>query len=207
MCECCQSDYSASSAFFDSIAEKWDSWEDLESLQKKFANALAGFGVRSDEHILDVGCGTGNLTGALLLKLSAHGRITAVDISPKMIEKAKSKVTDHRVEWVCCAVESLVGPKDLFDRIICYSVWPHLTDPESAVVVFKRMLKTNGMLHVWHLISRDAVNKIHAEADEAVSNHLLAPASQTAALLEQSGFFIEDMQDDADGYLVTGRKL
>jgi len=45
-------------------------------------------GVNPDETVLDVGCGTGNLTGALLARLSATGRVIAVDISPRMIEVA-----------------------------------------------------------------------------------------------------------------------
>ena len=68
--------------FFDGIAERWDGWDDLAELAQKLAAGLDEFGVRAEETVLDVGCGTGNLTRALLAKLSSAGRVIAVDISP-----------------------------------------------------------------------------------------------------------------------------
>jgi ubiquinone/menaquinone biosynthesis C-methylase UbiE len=85
--------------FFDVIADKWDGWECLTALRQKFVTGLDAMGVNPDETVLDVGCGTGNLTSALLTRLSATGRVIAVDISPRMIEVARHKVCDERVAW------------------------------------------------------------------------------------------------------------
>jgi len=203
MSDCCQH---ASAEYFNSIASKWDSWEDMESLKVQFDNGLKQFGLCPDEHVLDVGCGTGNLTAAILRHLSQAGRITAIDISNGMIEIAQTKLKDLRVRWICDSVEHMDTFESVFDRVICYSVWPHLIDSGMVARLFRVMLKDNGKLHVWHLKSREAINKIHAEASEVISNHLLAPASQTAALLEKSGFIIEETLDDDSGYLVSARK-
>jgi len=204
MCECCQS---SSAAFFDSLALKWDSFHDLKVLGAQLDSGLDKFGVAPDEHVLDVGCGTGNLTSAIIRRLDSMGRVTAVDVSQVMIEKARSKVDDTRITWHCDAVGNLDFPPATFDRIICYSVWPHLTDAKQIGAIFLKWLKPGGKLHIWHTISRNAVNKIHSEASAAVNDHLLAPAEQTASLLEQAGYFIEEKRDDEDGYLVTGRRL
>ena len=203
MCECCQG---SSVDFFDSIASKWDSWEDIDSLNVKFDDALEKFGLKPDEHILDVGCGTGNLTVSILRHLSQDGKISAIDISSNMIEIAQKKVADSRVCWICDAVEHLDGLESVFDRIICYSVWPHLTNSQYAAELFFKLLKPGGKLHIWHLISRDMVNKIHSNASEAVSNHLLVPAEETSSLLESIGFVTEEIQDDETGYLVNAHK-
>ena len=203
MCECCQP---AAAAFFDSIAPKWDSWENLESLNAGLDHGLKKFGLQPDEHVLDVGCGTGNLTAAVLRQLSQSGRIAAIDISSGMIAIAQAKVNDSRVQWKCDAVEHLAVSDGPFDRIICYSVWPHLADPQKAGRLFLSLLRSGGKLHVWHLISREAVNKIHVQASDAVRNHLLAPAEETASLLEHMGYSIEETQDDTAGYLVTASK-
>ena len=192
--------------YFNSIAAKWDSWEDLISLQALFDAGLERFGLRPDEHLLDVGCGTGNLTAAILRHLSHAGRITAVDISERMIEIARVKVPDQRVRWICGPIEQMDAFDGVFDRAICYSVWPHLTNHAMAANLIRSMLKPGGSLHVWHLKSRETINKIHAAASGAVSNHMLAPASRTAALLGQAGFIVEETMDDDSGYLVSARK-
>jgi len=192
--------------YFNSIAGKWDSWEHLESLNQKFDEGLTKFGVHPEEHILDVGCGTGNSTAAILKKLSQAGRITAVDYSEGMIEIAKTKVIDSRVRWVCYSIENLNGNEDTFDRIICYSVWPHIANHSTVAQLFHSNLKEGSKLHIWHLKSRKAINKIHSEASEVLREHLLAPASETAALLEKYGFVVEETLDDESGYLVTARK-
>jgi demethylmenaquinone methyltransferase/2-methoxy-6-polyprenyl-1,4-benzoquinol methylase len=204
MCDCWQP---TSVEYFNSIAPKWDSWEDLESLKVQFDKGLKKFGVKPDEHILDVGCGTGNLTAAILCQLSQAGRITAVDISNRMIEIAQTKVKDSRIRWICDSVEHMVTFESVFDRVICYSVWPHLMNSGMVARLFQSMLKPGCKLHVWHLKSREAINKTHAGASETISNHMLAPVSQTAALLEQSGFIIEETLDDDLGYLVSARKF
>jgi len=203
MCDCSQP---SSAEYFNSIASKWDSWEDLESLKVQFDIGLKRFGLRPDEHVLDVGCGTGNLTTAILRHLSQTGRITAVDISSGMIEIAQTKVKDSRVRWICDSVEHMANFDNVFDRVICYSVWPHLKNSGMVARLLQSMLKPGGKLHVWHLKSREAINNTHGKASEAISNHLLAPVSQTAALLEQSGFIIEETLDDDSGYLISAQK-
>ena len=205
MCDCCEM-ADAHVAFFDTLAETWDSMHDLSVLGARLDEGLKRFGVGSQENVLDVGCGTGNLTAALLRYLSSAGKITAVDISPRMIEIARLKADDPRVRWILGPIEHLDPSRESFDRVICFSVWPHLADPVSAAQLLYRMLVSGGMLHLWHLISREAVNKIHSEASEAVRDHLLAPATQTAVLLEQSGFTVKETQDDDAGYLVTAQK-
>jgi ubiquinone/menaquinone biosynthesis C-methylase UbiE len=205
MCDCCGM-IDAQVAFFDTLAETWDSMHDLGVLGASLDKGLERFDVGSYENVLDVGCGTGNLTAALLRTISAAGKITAVDISPRMIGIARSKIDDPRVRWMLGPIEHLDLSGESLDRIICFSVWPHLTDPVCAARLFHRMLRSGGMLHIWHLISREAVNKIHSEAAETVHDHLLAPATDTAALLEQCGFTIKETQDDDAGYLVSAQK-
>jgi demethylmenaquinone methyltransferase/2-methoxy-6-polyprenyl-1,4-benzoquinol methylase len=193
-------------AFFDGIADKWDGWDDLDALAEKLAAGLAGFGVRPDEHILDVGCGTGNLTLALLKILSQPGRVTAVDISPAMIRTARGKIADSRAQFHVAGAGRLPFEDAVFDRVICFSVWPHLDDHAATVRELRRVLKTGGRLHVWHLIPRSKVNEIHASAGEAVRHDLLAPADDTAALLMDAGLSVAEIVDNQQRYLVTAVK-
>ncbi len=190
-------------SFFDGIAEKWDGWEDLDALARKLATGLEELGVGADETVLDIGCGTGNLTLALLARLSTAGRVVAVDISPRMIETARRKVADERVTWHAGDARSLPLMDASCDRIICYSVWPHFDDRAAIIAEFGRVLRPGGYLHVWHLIARERVNEIHAAADAAVRHDLLPPAQETAQLLAGAGFQITSVVENQERYLVT----
>jgi demethylmenaquinone methyltransferase/2-methoxy-6-polyprenyl-1,4-benzoquinol methylase len=192
--------------FFDGIAEKWDGWEDLDGVAAKLSAGLDELGVGPGESVVDVGCGTGNLTKALLQKVSPGGRIVAVDFSPEMVSQAKAKVSDPQVEWHVTDVTDIPAEDESMDRVICFSVWPHFDDPAAAVRELRRLLGPSGKLHVWHLSSRATINEIHASAGEAVCDDVLGPAEETANLIEGLGFSIEEVVDDDVRYLVTATK-
>ena len=193
-------------AFFNSIAEKWDGWEDLESLAAKLSAALDGLEVQDDETVVDVGCGTGNLTQALLKKLAPEGRVIAVDIASAMIDVAKRKIPDSRATWHVTDAGRLPIPDASCDRIFCYSVWPHVDDPDATIAEFTRVLRPGGLVHVWHLISRERVNAIHAGASAAVRHDVLPPAEEIAALFQDRGYSILACEEDEGHYLVTARR-
>jgi demethylmenaquinone methyltransferase/2-methoxy-6-polyprenyl-1,4-benzoquinol methylase len=190
-------------AFFDGIADKWDSWEDLPALATRLAAGLAQLGLRPDEVVLDVGCGTGNLTQALLAWLSPQGRVVAVDIAPRMIETARRKVPDARVEWHVADARSLPLPDASVDRVFCYSVWPHFDDCAAVAAELRRVLRPGGCLHVWHLAARERINEIHSSSGEAVGHDMLPPADETAALLARVGFSIMKVFEDQERYWIT----
>lgn len=193
-------------AFFNSIAGEWDGWQDLESLDGKLSAALAGWDIRPDETVVDVGCGTGNLTGALLKMLSPEGRVIAVDIASAMIDVAKRKNPDDRVEWHVADAARLPISGRSCDRVVCYSVWPHLDDFEAAAAEFRRILRAGGRVHVLHLASRETINAIHAKASAAVRRDVLPRAEETAALFERFGYSIIENEEDESHYLITARR-
>ena len=194
------------SAYFDSIAAQWDGWEDLPALDRALAVELAGFSISPEEAVLDVGCGTGNLTRAILSRLSASGRVTAVDISPRMIGEARRKIPDPRADWLVADVRRLPVAPASIDRVFCFSVWPHIDDPDEAAEEIGRVLKPGGLLYVWHASPRARINEIHASAgDDAIRGDVLPPACETADLLRRHGFRPTTVIDDEVRYLVVVR--
>jgi demethylmenaquinone methyltransferase/2-methoxy-6-polyprenyl-1,4-benzoquinol methylase len=191
---------------FDAIADKWDGWDDLVLLRRRLVDGLAGFQVGPRETVVDLGCGTGNLTLALLSILDPAGRVRAVDISPKMLDVSSAKVHDDRATFHLASAEGLPFDDASNDRIICFSVWPHLHDPEAAGRELARVLRPGGYVHVWHLASRETINAIHTEVGGPVAGDILVPAAQTATTLAHTGFHVTEVVDDAHRYLVTAEK-
>ena len=196
----------AKTAFFDSIADKWDGWEDLSRVASTLAAGFDELGVGAAERILDVGCGTGNLTRALLHRLSGSGSVIAVDISSRMIEVARRKIVDPRVSWLTADARHLPIGGGECDRVLCCSVWPHFDDRAGVAEELGRVLRPGGALHVWHLIPREEVNEIHAGAGEAVRADVLPPVEETAALLGAARFRVVTATEADGRYLVTAVK-
>ena len=192
-------------AYFDSIAEDWDGWHDRDLEQQQLTAGLVEFGLGRDETVLDVGCGTGNLTRALLAQLDSAGRVLAVDPSAGMLDVARAKIDDGRVRWLQAPVEALPLSDDSVDRVICYSMWPHVADAAVAARELRRVLRPGGKLHVWHLASRARINEIHANAGAAVRSDLLPPAAVVARILERAGFVVVTTVDDDDRFVVSAR--
>jgi demethylmenaquinone methyltransferase/2-methoxy-6-polyprenyl-1,4-benzoquinol methylase len=193
-------------AFFDGISELWDGWDDQAEVARKLSAGLQALGVGAEETVVDVGCGTGNLTRALVGRLSPAGRVHAVDISPRMIERARGKVPDPRVSWHVEDARRLSIADPRANRVLCCSVWPHFDERHEVARELQRILKPGGALHVWHLLPRERINEIHAGAGESVRADVLEPASQTAELLAAVGFSIVTASESEAGYLVTAVK-
>lgn len=194
------------SAFFDRLAREWDGGWDLPALAERLAEGIAGLGVQAEETIVDVGCGTGNLTRALARATGPRGRIVAVDVSAEMLEVAREKVRDARISWHLARADALPMEDGAADRVIFLCVWPHVDRPEATAREAWRVLRRGGSAHVWHLAGRARVNAIHAARGDAVGHDVLAPAAHTAEVFAGCGFELRAVIDADDQYLVTATK-
>ena len=138
--------------FFDTLADRWDElcYHDPEKLN----DILQRTGLRKGLRILDIGCGTGVLE-SYLLPYSPR-QIVGVDLSPAMIEKARSKYATPVVDFRCQDVWDIQG--ESFDYIIAYSVFPHFQEPEKLVSHLAGILPAGGELVICHSESRDKIN-------------------------------------------------
>ena len=77
--------------FFDNLAEVWDI--DMVKNQSKIDDILDKAEVTEGKYVLDVACGTGVLIPDYIKRKVS--KCVAIDISDKMIEKAKGKSTKY----------------------------------------------------------------------------------------------------------------
>jgi ubiquinone/menaquinone biosynthesis C-methylase UbiE len=192
--------------FFDEMAADWDVRADAERLLRKLAEELPRFEVQVGEMVLDVGCGTGNLTGRLVDLVGPQGRVTAVDLSLEMLRRGRDKLQDGEIDWAECDGTWAPFPDGAFDRVFCYSAWPHFSDHPAVAAEMFRLLRGGGRMHIWHSIPRSRVNAIHRSAGPAVRADQLESAEDLSALLEANGFFVEETEDDERGFLVSALK-
>ena len=144
-------------------------------------------------------CGTGVLIPDYLSRGVEH--VTAVDISPKMVEIAQGKFArDHRVTILCAdAQDQAFG---VFDCILIYNAFPHFSEPEKLFMNLSRQLKPGGRLTVAHGMSRARINDHHRGGASHVSYGLM-PAEDLAALMAPFVAVDQILSDDSM-YLVSG---
>jgi ubiquinone/menaquinone biosynthesis C-methylase UbiE len=102
------------------------------------------------KNALDVGAGTGNLTGKLL-KMGYH--VTATDISPEMCEILKKKYRNYmpyKLVVINSPIEDLSFANGKFDLITFYSVLHHLPDYVGALHSVSGFLKRGGVIYIDH---------------------------------------------------------
>jgi malonyl-CoA O-methyltransferase len=95
-------------------------------------------------NILDVGCGTGGYT-ALLRDKFADARIEAIDISREMIEIARHKYCDKRIQFVVADGER-VDLRGKFDLVTSNAAFQWFSDLEGSLGRYKRALLNGGAM-------------------------------------------------------------
>lgn len=118
-------------------ARQWDRWSDWYTLSEEdFApvrrRAIEQAGLATGDHVIDIGCGPGVNFEPLTRAIGSEGRITAVDYSPEMIDKAQDRIYDHGWEHidVCRAdvtTADLGGSYDAAMASLSLSVMPDVS--------------------------------------------------------------------------------
>lgn len=109
-----------------------------EIVEALAATAGAGPGSR----VLEVGCGTGQLTGDLA-RLGFD--LTAIDIGPAMIDAARQHLGDGAVSLLVSSFEDFAAADSSFDLIVSATAF-HWIDPEVRFSKSARLLRPGGWL-------------------------------------------------------------
>lgn len=169
-------------AFFDEHAQTWDTdGPDAIAALNRMAESEDILRLEPGTDLLEVGCGTGQLTQWLADHVRP-GCVTAIDFSQAMLAKARAKEIDaaFRKADVCC--DDLGS--ELFDVVFCFHCFPHFRDQQAALRNLTRTLRPTGRFIVMHLAGSEQINAFHSNVSGPVSDDLLPDASQWDALLE-----------------------
>ncbi len=100
-------------------------------------------GINTADRVLDVGCGTGNLSASLIANLGI-GSVNGVDFSPVYIEYAKRNNGDARVDFQVGDACALAFPNGSFDHALSMLVLQFIPQPERAVREMRRVTRSGG---------------------------------------------------------------
>lgn len=125
-------------------------------------------------------------------------------MSNGMIEVARKKYKHiPNLDFEIIDVENEVI-KEKYNKIILYSMFPHLENKTKTIkTLVKKNLSENGKLMIAHSNSREFLNNMHKEKDEAVSEARLMPIDNQVKLFEYIGLnVVEAFENDQMYYLV-----
>ncbi|MGW7087776.1 methyltransferase domain-containing protein [Streptomyces sp. NPDC054871] len=93
--------------------------------------------------VLDLGCGTGSLS---LLAAERGHRVTGVDLSPNMVERARERLAGHAAEVLIGDAEAPPVEGRRFDVVLARHVLWMLPDPEATLRRWCGLLRPGGRL-------------------------------------------------------------
>ena len=148
--------------------------------------------VKPGDCMLDVGCGTGNLTLTAQSYAGPGGKVYGIDASPEMIEMAKKKASRSGPEVVfeVGLIEALAFPDETFDVVISRLAIHHLPDDlkRRGFAEILRVLKPGGQLLIadFNPPTNPVLN--HVLSALVGSNMMQTDILRLPPLLESAGF-------------------
>lgn len=113
---------------------------------------------KSGNDVLDVACGTGIVARRIAPVVGAEGTVVGLDISPDMLDVARSAAGDAglEIEWRQGAAEALPFPDGAFDLAVCQFALMFFEDRPAALAEMRRVLRPEGrvVISVWQGLDR-----------------------------------------------------
>lgn len=115
-------------------------------------NIVEMAGIKSGDRVLDVGCGTGNLTLAARRSAGPSGAVFGIDASPEMIAVARKKALRLGSDTLfdIGLIEKIPHPEAAFDVVISRLMVHHLPDDLKSLAFREvlRVLKPGGLFFI-----------------------------------------------------------
>jgi demethylmenaquinone methyltransferase/2-methoxy-6-polyprenyl-1,4-benzoquinol methylase len=216
---------------FDSIAPSYDLLNHLLSIGldrrwwRRSARAFDSVLRDPQARVLDLCCGTGDMTAALLAQRPTTAEpVTGVDFSAQMLDRARTKYASVNAIWIEADAMHLPFPDNSFDLVTSAFGFRNLTNYAAGLVEIHRVLKPGGCLGILECNQPDGLSGAlytlyfrHilpiigglVSGDRAAYRYLPASVArfprppQMLALLDQAGF----IDSTWDAYLLRAAGL
>ena len=131
-------------------------------LERRYAGSLLGrLGADLlDRDVLEIGCGSGGFTEALLDDFAARS-VHAIDVDPRMVELTRRRLASRLGERVTVEPgDALALPIDTggIDAVVELGIFHHIPDWRAAVAEVARVLRPEGQF-VFAEVTRHALDR------------------------------------------------
>ena len=149
---------------FDPIAGDYDNWYDTEigrvidQVERDLAVQLFQ---PSGSKMLEIGCGTGQYT----TQLAEQGyQITAVDISEKMMARAREKIANlgYQVKWLKADITRIIDQLEQYHGILSMSAFEFIPNPEEILAGLFEHLEPQGCLVIGVIAGESAWSEFYS---------------------------------------------
>ena len=140
---------------FDSIAPSYDLLNHLLSMGldrrwwNRAARSFRDILARPNARVLDLCCGTGDMTSALLKQRPQSAEpVTGLDFSAEMLDRARKKYAGANAIWVQGDAMHLPYADDSFDLVTAAFGFRNLTNYAAGLAEIHRVLAPNGRIGI-----------------------------------------------------------
>ncbi len=195
--------FRAHRAFFNGLASEWD---DMNPQRPELYDLMIKFGVKKGERILDLGAGTGRLSRYLVELVGKEGRVVADDLAEEMLHRAARNDTTKAVLFTCADACALSFRDSLFDKVVCYSTFPHFSNPQKILHQVYRVLRKGGRFLILHDSCSYDLNNFHSSLNKVVNHDFLPTAQKMIPMLQKAGMSPVQITEHPELYWVEAKK-
>lgn len=161
---------------------------------QKLPEIFQALGVKAGSRIADVGAGPGFFTVRLASAVQNSGRVYAVDVNQRVIERLQRRVKEDELE----NVEVINGdagdpklPKKTLDGVLIVDAYHEFVEYQSMLSHLLQSLKSGGSMVI--LDHSPAGEAVGAPRSKQVSGHQIA-TNLVEQELKQAGFTVESIR-------------
>jgi ubiquinone/menaquinone biosynthesis C-methylase UbiE len=127
-----------------------DEQASIPAIQRLRAAATEMLDARLGHHLLDIGCGSGDVARALAGRVGPPGTVLGIDASATMLTEARRRTGTSTlpVEFRPGNITNLELDDGTFDGTLCERVFQHLASPDTAMAELVRVTRPGGRIVV-----------------------------------------------------------
>ncbi|MBD5503050.1 MAG: methyltransferase domain-containing protein [Lachnospiraceae bacterium] len=133
---------------FDALADSYEQDGGYDEPRKCYMPVLKIVKKNAGKNLklLDVGCGPGAMLQMVLEMFPDALKVDGLDLSPEMVRRANSRLTDRRSSVIEGTIDSANFPEGIYDVELCMHSFHHYPRPLKSLCCMNRVLRKKGIL-------------------------------------------------------------